>query len=481
MTTRDPVLRRLANAVLVPGSSDPALPDWLGRELAAGLGGICWFGNEPGGLAAAVHGINAGALILSDEEGGGVTRLESATGSSWPGNAALGAVDDPDITEQVAAGIAARAAAAGIDVALAPIVDVNADPENPVIGVRSFGADPTLVSRHGAAFVRGVQSQGVAACAKHFPGHGNTHTDSHFALAFVSDDVETIRRRDLAPFAAAVSAGVRCVMTAHVVFPAVDDVPATTSHRWLTAMLRDELGFDGVVISDALDMQAIAGGIGRGAGAVAALAAGVDLVCIGNPGFPESYDNETVLAEVRDAIVAAVVDGSLAAARLEAAGERLAALTSWISSARATTSRQPPSPAFGGEVARRAVRSDGDVRITSTPLVIVDERVNMAEGRIGSSQIATELVRRFPDADLVRADAADVGRAVTTGRPVVIVTDGLGEGAAWRAVRAQRADAVVLHTGPLPSAIPPPVVHSLGPGPANAAAAVDLVAGSGDH
>ena len=119
--------------------------------------------------------------MLADEEGGNVTRLEAAQGSSWPGNAALGVVDDVTATEQVAGGIAAMARRAGIDVVLAPVVDVNSEPDNPVIGVRSFGAEPGLVARHGAAFVRGVQSQGVAACAKHFPGHGATRTDSHVA------------------------------------------------------------------------------------------------------------------------------------------------------------------------------------------------------------------------------------------------------------------------------------------------------------
>ena len=122
-----------------------------------------------------------------------------------------------DATRAVAAAMGARLRAVGIDVDLAPVVDVNADPENPVIGVRSFGATPDLVARHGAAFVRGLQGAGVAACAKHFPGHGSTHTDSHLALPTVADPVEVLRERDLAPFAAVVDAGVRCIMNGALV------------------------------------------------------------------------------------------------------------------------------------------------------------------------------------------------------------------------------------------------------------------------
>src|SRR5690606_5033344 len=223
-------------------------------------------------LADELHAIRDDVLVLCDEEGGCVTRLEAAAGSSWPGNAALGVVDDVAATELAGEGIGALSKRAGIDVALAPAVDVNSDPDNPVIGVRSFGSDPELVARHGAAFVRGLQSHGVAACAKHFPGHGATHTDSHVGLPTVEADLDTVRRRDLAPFAAAIDTGVRCVLTAHVVYPALDTEPATMSAAWMT-LLREELGFDGVVISDALDMHAISRRVGRGPGAVAALRA----------------------------------------------------------------------------------------------------------------------------------------------------------------------------------------------------------------
>ncbi len=317
--SHDPGLRRLASAVVLPGFPGVTVPPWLQQRLEHGLAGVCLFGqNVEGGpdqvreLTAALHAARPGMLITSDEEGGAVTRLDFGTGSPWPGHATLGALDDTDATTRVAAGLGARARDLGVDVVLAPVVDVGSEPDNRVIGERSFGADAELVSRHGAAFVRGLQSSGVAACAKHFPGHGATRVDSHVALPVIDVDEATYRARDLAPFAAAVDAGVRCVMTAHVVVRCLDDRPATMSGT-VIGLLRDELGFDGVVLSDALDMRAISAGVGRAAGAVAALGAGVDLLCIGNPVFPEQYAAEAVLDEVVDAVERAVIDGSVAA------------------------------------------------------------------------------------------------------------------------------------------------------------------------
>ncbi|WP_324275572.1 glycoside hydrolase family 3 protein [Blastococcus brunescens] len=192
-----------------------------------------------------------------DEEGGDVTRLEYLTGSSYPGNLALGVVDDPAVTEAVAAAIGADLRRAGVTVDFAPSVDVNSDSRNPVIGVRSFGPDPDAVARHGVAYVRGLQSAGVAATAKHFPGHGATTVDSHLGLPTIDADAATFRRRELPPFAAAVRAGVDLVMTSHVVFSALDARPATLSRRLLVDLLRTELGFAGVVVTDALDMAGV--------------------------------------------------------------------------------------------------------------------------------------------------------------------------------------------------------------------------------
>ena len=375
-------VRRLAHAAVVTGFVGTTVPDWLARRIDAGLSAVCWFAHnvedhdQAAKLAGELHGLGdagAGVLVMSDEEGGDVTRLEAATGSSYPGHAALGALDDVDATRRVAAAMGGRLREVGIDVALSPVVDVNADPENPVIGTRSFGATPDLVARHGAAFVTGLQGAGVAACAKHYPGHGSMRTDSHLALPTVADPVEVLRERDLAPFRTVVEAGVRCVMTAHVVFPAYDAAPATLSPV-LLGLLREDLGFGGVVISDALDMKAISAEVGHGEGAVRSLAAGADLLCIGNPGYPETYDADERVGLIVDAVVAAVAEGRLSADRLEQTAARVADLSGWL--------RHEPSVATVDidEVAARVVTSRGDVRVDRPRVVDLGAAVNIAAG-----------------------------------------------------------------------------------------------------
>jgi len=197
-----------------PGSSPP---DWVRRFLAEGGGGIVLFAyNVPSAdslaeLTAALRAEREDVLLAIDEEGGDVTRLEWRAGSSYPAAAALGVVDDPRLTEEVAAAVAADLAAVGVNWNLAPVADVNV-PENPVIGTRAFGSEAALVARHVAAAVRGLQRSGVAACAKHFPGHGSTVQDSHLELAALVGDV----RAGFEPFRAAIAAGVRSIMTAHI-------------------------------------------------------------------------------------------------------------------------------------------------------------------------------------------------------------------------------------------------------------------------
>ncbi|UNX56456.1 beta-N-acetylhexosaminidase [Georgenia sp. TF02-10] len=302
------------------------MPGWLRRALAEGLGGVCLFGHnitDPDQLrrlTAEVRGAAPHAVIAVDEEGGDVTRLHAGAGSPFPGNAVLGRLDDVDLTAAVAAAVAAEVRAAGCDLTLAPVVDVNSQPDNPVIGTRSFGADPGLVAAHGAAWVHGAQCAGVAATAKHFPGHGDTTTDSHLARPVATADRATLHARELAPFRAAVAAGVAAVMTSHIVLPALDpDRPATTSPAVLD-LLRGELGFTGAVVSDALDMAGATDGAGAGATAVAALAAGCDLLCLG------AATTGAELAEVVDAVAAALADGTLDRDRLDASAARVRAL-----------------------------------------------------------------------------------------------------------------------------------------------------------
>ncbi|WP_232664769.1 glycoside hydrolase family 3 protein [Pseudonocardia sp. TRM90224] len=479
MTSTDPALVRLAEGVLLPGFTGTTVPGWLARAIDRGLAGVCVFAPnvdaEFGELTRTLHGLRDGFVVASDEEGGTVTRLEQASGSSWPSAAALGRLDDVAATEAVAAGIGHMCRAAGIDLALAPVADVNAEPDNPVIGIRSFGATPELVGWHTAAFVRGLQGAGVAASAKHFPGHGSTTVDSHRALPTVDADATTLRERDIAPFAAAVEAGVRSVLTAHVRFPAIDaGAPATMSPA-LLGILRSELGFDGVVISDALDMHAIAHGVGRGPGGVAALAAGVDLLCTGNPSFPHPYDDEQGYHEVRDAVVAALADGTLSRDRVADAGRRVAEMAAWV----ATRSAGVAPPAGAGlDAARRVLDVLGDVRIgrgahvldlTSGPGIAAgkhDTRLVTALARLDTGVTSTAV------AELADVDAA---LAVAAGRPVVGVVD--GPRPVVDAVRASRPDAVLVHVG-LPDArwVPSaPSVTVWGDGMVHAQAAAEVL------
>jgi beta-N-acetylhexosaminidase len=470
----DSAITRLVNGLLVPGLCGDVLPAWIEREADNGLTAVCWFSGESlGELTSRLPDL----MVLADEEGGNVTRLEAAQGSSWPGNAALGVIDDVTVTEQVAGGIAAMARRAGIDVVLAPVVDVNSEPDNPVIGVRSFGAETELVARHGAAFVRGVQSQGVAACAKHFPGHGATRTDSHLALPVVDADRATFLSRDVAPFAAAIDAGVRCVLTAHVAVPAVDPTAATMSATWMS-MLRGELGFGGVVISDALDMHAIAHGVGRAPGGVKALLAGVDLLCIGNPCFPEHYDSEAVFLAIVDEIVRAVAAEELPPVRLEEAAARVGALKEWLASA-APLPRAPGVEAdtFGGDVARRAVRGVGEIRLDAPPHVVVEQRTDIAAG-VRPTPIVAALTARAPATTSAAVSGVDEVTAAlepAIGRHVVLVTDRLAGDAVLETIRALRPDTVVIDIGPASDHVAGPAVMAHGNGAATASAVAELL------
>ncbi|MFD0631239.1 glycoside hydrolase family 3 protein [Catenulispora yoronensis] len=335
-------LLRDAAAVLQPGfvnDDSGRVPDWVRRALAEdGLGGIAYYGRNiaatperTGELSAALRAENPHVLVAVDEEGGDVTRLDVATGSAFPGNYALGHVDDPELTARVAGEIGQVLRRSGINLNYAPDCDVNTNPDNPVIGTRSFGSDPEVAARHSAAYVRGLQAVGVAGCAKHFPGHGDTAVDSHHGLPLVQhSDAEWDKH--LAPFRAAIAAGVKSVMTAHILAPRYDaEFPSTMSRKVLVDLLRGELGFTGLVVTDGIEMGAIADTYGVAEGTVLALAAGVDAVCVGG-GLRDEVD----YLMLRDALVAAVKAGRLPAERLHDAATRVRELGAWAAAQRAT-------------------------------------------------------------------------------------------------------------------------------------------------
>ncbi|WP_255461125.1 beta-N-acetylhexosaminidase [Glaciihabitans sp. INWT7] len=316
--------RATTAGILLPGFVGHALPDWLAVRLRGGLAGVCLFGQnivsaaQLSELTAAIRAANPLAVIAVDEEGGDVTRLHDRVGSPYPGNAILGRTDDVDYTKAIATTVGWELRRAGCTLDFAPDVDINSNPDNPVIGVRSFGTDPSLVARHSAAWVAGLQATGIAGSAKHFPGHGDTALDSHLALPVIDRSLDQLRDRELAPFVAAIAAGVRTIMTSHIMVPQLDaQSPATFSPTVLGDLLRRELGFDGVIVTDALDMAGASGEIGIPEAAVRAVAAGCDLLCIGTENTADQLDDiEQVLAD-------AVASGRLDPGRLADASARV--------------------------------------------------------------------------------------------------------------------------------------------------------------
>jgi beta-N-acetylhexosaminidase len=438
-------LAGLADAVLLPGFAGTTAPDWVRRRVASGLGGVVLFARncesveQVAALTAALRAERAGVVVATDEEGGDVTRLDAAVGSPVPGAYALGVVDDVELTREVAAAVAGRLAAAGVTANLAPVADVNSAPDNPVIGVRSFGAAADLVARHVVAAVAGTQAAGVAACAKHFPGHGDTTVDSHVGLPTVGPD----RAAALEPFRAAVDAGVAAVMTGHLLVPGYGPLPATLNPDLVDGLLRAELGFGGAVVSDALEMGAVAGTVGLGAGAVLAVLAGVDALCLGG-----DLAGESVADTARDALVTAVRSGRLPESRLAEAAGRTAAL-----GARPPVAAAGDLAALGMAAARRAVRVVGHVGLAAAPtLVELDPAPTVAVGRT-----AWGLAGLLPGALERRLGPDDPLPPLPAGRPLVVVArDATRVGWVGRAVAAllaARPDAVVVEMG-LPGPVP---------------------------
>ncbi|MGP4095591.1 glycoside hydrolase family 3 N-terminal domain-containing protein [Nonomuraea sp. KM90] len=442
-------LYRLAMTVLHPGFEGTSAPDWLRRALGEGLGGVVLFARNAIGerLVREVRAENPGVVVAIDEEGGAVTRLEVRTGSSFPGNRALGVVDDVKLTEQVGRQIGRMLADLDITLDYAPSADVNANPANPVIGVRSFGPTPELVSRHTVAYVNGVQGAGVAACAKHFPGHGDTVTDSHLALPTVHASRELLHERDLPPFRAAIGAGVRSIMSGHLLIPALDpSAPATLSRAAMTELLRDELGFDGMLVTDAIEMRAVAAMYSPGEIAVRALGAGVDAICVG-------LTTEDGLREIRDTIVAAVRDGRLPEERLAEAAARVRALSTWYAdrSALREKARHDVDEGVGLRAARAALTTAGTAALDRGPLVVeVNTRFNQAVDPATPTGITAALASLLPDTARVQMEPEGELPAFDD-RPVVLVVHDAARHAWVRDTVARalaiRPDVIVVDTG----------------------------------
>jgi beta-N-acetylhexosaminidase len=449
-------IEKLADRCLFPGFKGTVAPDWIRRRAAGGLGGVLFYGRnietleQTAALAASLHAERPELLIAIDEEGGDVTRLDVATGSSYPGNLALGVAGDLKLTRAVASAMGSELSRAGVDLDLAPDADVNNNSTNPVIGVRSFGSDPALVASHTVAWLEGMQGSGVAACVKHFPGHGDTSVDSHVALPVLGEDP---RLGALEPFRAAIAAGARVVMSAHILVPSMDSVPATVSHRIMSDLLRVELGFDGLAMTDGLEMRGIADGFGIAGATVLALVAGCDALCIGG-----GLADEDIVAELGSAIVAAVRDGRLSEERLADAASRVDQLAAW-------RSRQALASAVSGEIgliaARRAVKADGAVRTGPEPVVVrLSAQPSIAGGVVpwGLAAPLTQLGARVTSLELDQPPAnLDDILQKAAGHSLVLVVRNLHrhpwQASVADALLARRPDTVIVEMG-LPACRP---------------------------
>ena len=257
-----------------------------------------------------------GALIAIDQEGGVVSRLP-ADGVNVPGAMAIAATGDPENAYKAGLLTGRQLRALGVNFDFAPVADVNTSAANPVIGTRSYGDDPAEAGRYACEMARGLADGGVLSSAKHFPGHGDTDVDSHLALPKVDKSREELEKAELVPFRMAVAAGIPAIMTTHILFPQIEPeyLPATMSRRILTGLLRGEMGFDGLIVSDCMEMMAIKNHFGTVNGTVTAMGAGVDVVLI---------SHDTLLGgEAAEAAAQAVADGRLDAAEMERSAARV--------------------------------------------------------------------------------------------------------------------------------------------------------------
>lgn len=292
-------------------------------------------------------------LVAVDQEGGRVARIRDGV-TPLPSQMALGAAGSVDLTRQVAKVNGEELFAMGIHMNMAPVVDVNSNPKNPVIGVRSFGESPERVAEMGAAYVRGLQEAGVLAVAKHFPGHGDTDVDSHLALPTVAHDRRRLDEVELVPFRAAMDAGVDAIMTAHITFPQVDPtpgLPSTLSERVLTGLLRKELGFSGLIVTDALEMRGVSDRFGLPEAAVMAVKAGADIALIAQSAFNDDAKRAV------EALAEAVREGDIPMARVDASLARIAAAKGRLPVAESEPGRlrTPASLEVVGRAARKAI------------------------------------------------------------------------------------------------------------------------------
>ncbi|MCW5851206.1 MAG: beta-N-acetylhexosaminidase [Anaerolineae bacterium] len=453
-TLADLSLEQKVGQVVMGGFPDPAAdPATLAAIRDGSLGNIILFARncpDPQSVARLTRSLQDAApiplLIAADQEGGTVSRLTHGA-TIMPGAMALGATDDPDLAERVAGVMADEMRAVGINVVLAPVADVNANPLNPVIGVRAFGEDPGQVSRFVAAMTRGFQARGLAACLKHFPGHGDTSVDSHHALPRIDHSLAQMEQVGLVPFRAGIAAGVALVMTTHILFPALDpNHPSTLSRAILTGLLRDRLGFEGVVITDSMEMAGITQSRTPAQACLAAFAAGADIVC-------PSHEREDQAGAYR-LILAAVQRGDIPRARLDAAVGRILALKR-----RLVADGGRRTPHYGGQAedgGTQELSAVGSAAHWAVAREVAERAVTLVRDEQGWQRqpAGNTLVIEFGQPRFTLAEDAPVSGSVLAGalaryRPVTALTlsvDTSPEDAAQAIQAGSQADVIVLGT-----------------------------------
>lgn len=374
-------IRTLAAGVVCLGFDGTHIAPDLERKLRETQpAGLILFGRnivsleQTRALTDAIREILPTPIIAIDQEGGRVARLRDSV-EELPAMLALGAAGDTALAQRAGAQLAFDLRRAGVNVDYAPVLDLMLMRMNTVIGSRAFGSDPQQVVRFGDAFARGLRSQGIIPTFKHFPGHGSTEVDSHLDLPAIDLDERTFRDRDLVPFAQLLPAA-QALMTAHIIVRSLDaQRPATLSHRILTGLLRDEIGFNGVCFTDCMEMDAISKGVGSAAGAVQAVIAGADCVLI-------SHSFELALESI-DRLVDAVDGGILPRARLEQAYNRVAALRAKVQPP-LPLDAPPPYPGVGREIGRRAVTvMRGSAQAAAAQSIVVSFEGTTIEGAAG--------------------------------------------------------------------------------------------------
>lgn len=376
-------------------------------------------------------------LICIDQENGVVRRLGEGT-TIFPGAMLLGATGEPENAYQVGVATGKELKALGINWNLAPVMDVNNNPENPVIGVRSFGEAADKVSEFGRMAMKGMQEAGVITTLKHFPGHGDTNVDSHLDLPVISHNIERLEQIELKPFIDSIKAGADTIMSAHVYFPAIEDtpgVPATLSRKVITGLLREKLGFDGVVTTDCMEMNAIANTIGTAKGGVEAIKAGVDLIMVSHL---HHLQKETI-----DAIVAAVQSGEVDDAQIEAAVTRVTRLKEKYCSWDEVGSSQVPSIVGGKEHQQLA----HDIYRQGITIVKYNEILPLKDKRVLVIYSENKYTMQVEDK---RYSSMYLGEAIKeideTAEVVELSNPATGEEIQEVAAKAQHYDAVIVGT-----------------------------------